>query len=666
MSQLDPRILSEKLEERIGGRAKFLLSAVRKGGNSVEWMIGEAEKYAKLISPNGSRIPHDVSFFGPDNTFARQEFATAQAANGINIHYTDPNSSKRPGHNKGFVVGDDLPSSKLSLPDAFGIEMKDLAAAAHNWLSNRSLIAIPSRIANGPNGSALDVLYLAPKELAFAKMAWDIIHGTPTAEDLQQNFNPRAVFFAVPGLRHSHFQDMQSVVFDRCDESGVTLAIANSPYQGLLSKKPIFVLLSRETVENGKGFLAHATMAVLNGKGHLGERTIGTFYSGASGHGKTEWRYIRHGEILLGEGVAGEQNLVIKYPKDDVPKLTAAGDDGVLFRDFTGGNGEGLAENHEKGGAFDRPSGAKKPGDLPENDQICQLTMGRPFDLLTLNMDVKPGGHIETHKRILDERGKPHSNPRMSYKWRDLAQTEAIRSSGVSITTDPVRFQHSVFGMGASRECAIISWANKLPLCSAYTLFVAGICNAKSVSVTDEGGVIHGGLKADRFGTMESFTINSSVDMANRLWEMFASFHKVSHWTTPIGWVGPKFKVDDNQAELLLRDSLLHTETGNATWKLVPGKNPFFGLIPSEAVFLGNRIPETYSDPFRQYSTEDEFIKASRHVMRVIAKAVEPLRFDIRLNSSAREAMERALRVPPVETNPNEALRIFHHLNSVR
>lgn len=659
----DVQRLGLELEESLPSEAKEILRGAReRESGSVQWMIGDSHDYERLIVPN-PHVPHDVTF--TDTAGNRMnELTVTQASNAIGITYHDLSNSKRPAHDFGFVVADDAPSSKHHIEEAFGISRGGLLDSSRLWLSQRELVVIPAKIADGPDGSVIDTAFITTKSMAWAKLAWDGIHGAPSAERLREEFDPKAVFLNVPGLRPTLFGGTQSTVFDRRDDS--CLVITNSTYQGLaMSKKPIFVLTSREMVEKGQGFLFHATLAELRGTGPQGEVRKGIMYQGRSGHGKTEFRFVRHGLVNIGESDSGD--LTIDYPKSLLPeRLIAGGDDGVTVRNFNT-DGYGIGENNEKNGAFDRPTGAKQPGDLPENEQVLRLAqeLNDPHRNLLLSIAVRQNEEALIHKRVLGADGNPHSNPRQTYSWRDLGETEALQDVNVEVSTDAMRFDTTIFGMGTTRDYAVTSWAQKLPLCSAFTLNLAGLCKVKSVSVTEDPNAKNGGggLMTDMFGTMEGFTINEVWKNVNRYWEFFEQCNKLDHFTTPIGWVGPKYKVGDNQAELLLRDTLYQVEVGNASWDLTPGPLPFFGLRPERANFLGNEIPVDYNDPMRQFASATAFKDAAHHVMTVVSLCVEPLLHDDRIHANAKRAIAKALSAPLFVSDRDEAWTIYEQLN---
>jgi len=233
------------------------------------------------------------------NDTSIEEATVTRCRNGIAVNYLEDYMRRRDP--KCMIIADDRPTDKTRWADRFEGTFAPVREQTIEWLSTQPLVVVPFK-AGGPVYGSPSIAII-PANAAFFALALVDLQGWITFEELGQ-FTPRAILYAAPPFRHTHFDGKQVVVHDRSET--LHEVFAYNLYPGPSAKKGVFSVLL-DIGEQEDWITAHASSVRVTTP-YDNETVI--MHEGASGGGKSEMcqemRREDDGRILLGTNVVTE------------------------------------------------------------------------------------------------------------------------------------------------------------------------------------------------------------------------------------------------------------------------------------------------------------------------------------------------------------------------
>lgn len=165
------------------------------------------------------------------------EAAVTRVRNGLSVNYPEPYMRRRDPDC--VFVGDDLPTDKERFHCRFNQDFAAVRTESFTWLKTQEL-AIFGFTAGEP-GMGLDVFAIVPANAGFFALGLAMLQGIITYEQIPPSFRPKAVIYALPVFRHTHFAGKQVVVHNRCPE--LYEIFSYNLYLGPSAKKGVYGML---------------------------------------------------------------------------------------------------------------------------------------------------------------------------------------------------------------------------------------------------------------------------------------------------------------------------------------------------------------------------------------------------------------------------------------
>ena len=530
-------------------------------------------------------------------------------------------------------IGDELPTDKPRFRDAYGYPFSELRKETMAWLRGRSLLLLPFW-AGGPH-FGYDALLLCPANAAFFALALADMQGFRSIRELEADYAPRAILYAAPPFRLTHFAGRQVVVHQR----GETLheVFAYNLYPGPSAKKGVFSVLL--DIGEREGWLTnHASAAAAETREQ--RRTV-FLHEGASGGGKSELLEEIHreedGRILLAENTATGERLLL--PLGETCRLRPVADDMVLARaDLQDGSGRLVIADAEDGW-FLRLDGDRAYGSLPAYER---LSIHPPRPLLFLNLDAQPGATCLPWEPVKDSDGSPCSNPRVILPRGmiggavpgDQPQAVDVRSFGVRMPPSTA----------AAPDCGVMGLMQFVPISLAWLWRLVSPRGYRNPSIAETGA--SSGLKAEGVGSYWPFCTGRRVTQANLLLRQMLDSPGTRNVLLPNQYVGA-WRVGF-MGEWLAREHIARVGVPTLE-QLTPARCPLFGFAPESMAPEELSVPRFLLRPEEQPELGTAGYDAGAAILTEFMKKQVSLLLTDELDPLGRQIIERCLGDAPAE-----------------
>ena len=511
------------------------------------------------------------------------EATAARVKNGVVANYAEPYMRRRDPDC--MVIGDQLPTNKPTFIERFGEPFDDIRQQTLEWLSSQPLAMFAFRAGGELDG--LPSLAIVPDNAGFFALGLAMLQGILGKEEIPSDFMPRAMIYAAPPFRHTHFGGRQVVVHNRLENMHELFSY--NLYPGPSAKKGVYGMLLN--FGEGAGWTtAHcSTVRVTTPY----DNEIVFMHEGASGGGKSEMLEHVHresdGRLLLGENTLTGERRHLTLPR--ACELSPVTDDMALcppkLQRVGAGEPRKLSLMDAEDAWFVRVNHIDEYGTDPH---LERLTIEPDRPLLFLNIDAAPYSTALIWQHIEDEPGKPCPNPRVVIP-RDAvpdvvhgAVTVDIRSFGVR--TPPCTADNPSYG--------IIGLFHLLPPALAWLWRLVAPRGHANPSIVDTAG-----LSSEGVGSYWPFATGRRVEQANILLRQILSTPDTIFTLVPNQHIGAWRA--SFMPQWLMREYL--ARRGSNPFNpdaLVPARCPVLGYTLRTVQIEGTVIPTWFLRPETQ------------------------------------------------------------------
>lgn len=451
-----------------------------------------------------------------------REAWVVRCKNGIVANYDDTAMRRRDPNS--MLIADELPTDKPTYVEKFGETFDKTRQETFNWLKGReSLIVLPFYAGNGDMKLGCPAIAIIPGNAAFFAAALAELQGFIPAASVPNFYKPRAIIYAAPPFRHTHYDGQQVVVHNRLYDMHEVFSY--NLYPGPSAKKGVYSILL-DFGEREKWVTLHAsTVRIVTPY----EMTLTIMHEGASGGGKSEMTEQFHrqedGRLLLGKNIITDEEILVNIT--DTSELHPVTDDMALAHPSLQNDSQKLVVADAEDGWFLRVDHITEYGTDPEIEKAC-INPKEP--LVFLNMSAVPDSTCLIWEPIEDEPGKPCPNPRliMPRKFKNHIVEGAvevdIRSFGVR--TPPTTKNNPNYG--------IIGMFHILPPALAWIWRLVAPRGFKNPSIIDNTA----GMKSEGVGSYWPFATGKKVDQANLLLEQIINTPSTRYILIPNQYIG--------------------------------------------------------------------------------------------------------------------------------
>ena len=522
---------------------------------------------------------HIVGYTIPGKGYV-QEAEVVLCKNGASVNFTESYMRRRDPHC--MYIGDDLPTDKPRLKDAWGIDPADLRAGTMNWLAKQNLVVMPVSIGGKAHGYSC--LIVCPENAAFFAYALANIQEFVSVEDIKGKYEPRSIIYVAPPFRHTHFNGKQACVHTR--SKTLHEVVSYNLYPGPSAKKGVFSILL--DIGEQEGWITnHASAALLETPY---EHEIVFMHEGASGGGKSEMledirREVDNRVKLATHTVTGEEfylNL------GDTCKIFPIADDMVnAHTDLQDDSGKLVIVDAEYGW-FLRVDGDNYYGNIPLYERIS-IHPDEPLEFF--NIEGTPGATCLIWEHYIEENGKPCSNPRVIIP-RDMIDNIIpgdeplqvdVRSFGVRMP--PSTKEHPDYG--------VMGFVQIVPPALAWLWRLVSPRGFKNPSIEDKSA--GSGLKAEGVGSYWPFATGQKVKQANMLLHQIVGTPNTLNILIPNQHIGV-YNVGFT-AEWVVREYLARRMGTVNAKHLVEARCPLFGYSLNELRIDGQHMRLSWLRP---------------------------------------------------------------------
>ncbi len=446
---------------------------------------------------------HEVAYDVPERGRV-VEARVCRVRNGISANYLEPYMRRRDP--QCMVIGDDKPTNKPRFADRFGRPFDPVRQATFDWLKQQELAVFPF-IAGSPD-KGLEAMVIAPANAGFFAMGLALLQGMVKPDQVRQGFEPSAIIYVAPPLRHTHFDGKQIVVHHRLDD--LHELFSYNLYPGPSAKKGIYGVLINLGEQEGWVTAHCSTVVVVTPY----DNDVTIMHEGASGGGKSEMLEHVHreqdGRLLIGRnGVTGESRHLALPRGCELRPVTD--DMALCHTSLQKSDARKLTLMDAEDAWFVRVNHIDEYGIDPH---LERLTVDPPDPLLFLNIDAVPHSRALIWEHVYDDEQTPCPNPRVVVSRRivpgvvDSAVTVDIRSFGVR--TPPCTRDNPSYG--------IFGFLHILPPALAWLWRLVAPRGHANPSITTTTGMTSEGV-----GSYWPFATGRRVDQANLLYRQILS-----------------------------------------------------------------------------------------------------------------------------------------------
>jgi hypothetical protein len=383
------------------------------------------EELIDLAMGSKANVTFDVNYDVPGIGNVKEATVT-KCKNGVVANYLDDYMRRRDPDS--LLVADNLDTDKPKYADVYGEDFEPLRRETMAWLREQELIFFPFK--SGGFDYGYDSLFIGPANSGFFAASLADLQDFVNIDDIDWNFDTKAIVFLAPPFRHTHFEGKQIVIHNRLDK--IHEVYSYNLYPGPSAKKGIYGVLLN--IGEREGWVtAHAsTVKVITPY----DNEIVIMHEGASGGGKSEMIEHVHkemdGRAILGiNTVTGEKNYIELSETCELHPVT---DDMALCHTNMQNDSKKLVVKDAEAGWFLRCDNIKNYGTAPHFEKIFT----QPKEpLIFINMQGVPNATCLVWEHTLDSNGKPCPNPRVILPRRMVPDVIAepvevdVRSFGV-------------------------------------------------------------------------------------------------------------------------------------------------------------------------------------------------------------------------------------------
>jgi len=474
------------------------------------------EELIELAMGNGNNTTFDVCYDVPGIGNVK-EATVVKCKNGVVVNYYEDYMRRRDPNS--MVIADHKPTDKPKYSDVYGKDFEDLRQDTFTWLKEQELIFFPFK--SGGLEYGYDSIVIAPINAGFFAAGLADLQDFLNIDEIDWEFDAKAVVFLAPPFRHTHFGGKQIVVHNRVEMHEV---YSYNLYPGPSAKKGIYAVLLDIGEQEG-WVTAHAsTVKVITPY----DNEIVIMHEGASGGGKSEMIEHMHremdGRVVLGlNSVTGEKHYLEFTDSCDLLPVT---DDMALCHTAMQNDSKKLVVRDAEAGWFLRVDNITKYGSAPQLEKIFT----QPKEpLIFLNLQATPNSTCLVWEHTMDSTGKPCPNPRVILPRRlmdnvisDSVEVD-IRSFGVR--TPACTKEHPSYG--------ILGLVHILPPALAWIWRLVAPRGFNNPSIIDSSE-----MKSEGVGSYWPFATGKMVTQANLLLEQIVDSPNTRYVLIPNQHVG--------------------------------------------------------------------------------------------------------------------------------
>lgn len=474
------------------------------------------EELIELAMGNGNNTTFDVCYDVPGIGNVK-EATVVKCKNGVVVNYYEDYMRRRDPNS--MVIADHKPTDKPKYSDVYGKDFEDLRQDTFTWLKEQELIFFPFK--SGGLEYGYDSIVIAPINAGFFAAGLADLQDFLNIDEIDWEFDAKAVVFLAPPFRHTHFGGKQIVVHNRVEMHEV---YSYNLYPGPSAKKGIYAVLLDIGEQEG-WVTAHAsTVKVITPY----DNEIVIMHEGASGGGKSEMIEHMHremdGRVVLGlNSVTGEKHYLEFTDSCDLLPVT---DDMALCHTAMQNDSKKLVVRDAEAGWFLRVDNITQYGSAPQLEKIFT----QPKEpLIFLNLQATPNSTCLVWEHTMDSTGKPCPNPRVILPRRlmdnvisDSVEVD-IRSFGVR--TPACTKEHPSYG--------ILGLVHILPPALAWLWRLVAPRGFNNPSIIDSPE-----MKSEGVGSYWPFATGKMVTQANLLLEQIVNSPNTRYVLIPNQHVG--------------------------------------------------------------------------------------------------------------------------------
>jgi len=459
---------------------------------------GSVDELAEMALPQiDDRGYFTVGYDVPGKGFVK-EVEVCRVRNGISANYLEPYMRRRDPNCT--VIGDERRTDKERFVDRYNKPFAEMRTETFDWLKQQDLACFA--FFAGMEAKGLPTLAICPANAGFFAMGLAMLQGIMPVDSIPDGFSPKAVIYAAPPFRHTHFDGKQVVVHNRHEPYHELFSY--NLYPGPSAKKGVYGMLINLGEEEGWVTAHCSTVQVVTPY----DNRVVIMHEGASGGGKSEMLEYVHrepdGTLTLGRNVVtGEKRGITLARGCELHPVT---DDMALCLSRGGGHERKLHLADAESAWFVRVNHIEGYGTDPH---LEKLTVEPPQPLLFLNIDAVPNSRALIWDHIEDEPGVPCPNPRVVVPRKavpNVVDGEVIvdiRSFGVR--TPPCTKEKPTYG--------IMGLFHLLPPALAWVWRLTAPRGHANPSIVQKGDK----MTSEGVGSYWPFATGRKVDQANLL-----------------------------------------------------------------------------------------------------------------------------------------------------
>ncbi|MEX2386562.1 MAG: DUF4914 family protein [Phycisphaeraceae bacterium] len=494
------------------------VEALLQGCRSVTY-AGSSKELVELAVPStDERGYYNVAYDVPGQG-AVVEAKVCRVRNGISANYIDPYMRRRDPDC--MVIGDDRPTNKQRYHERFGKPFDELRQQTFDWLKQQDLAVFYFN--SGVDENGLPSMAICPANAGFFALGLAMLQGILPLDQLDSDFEPRAIVYVAPPFRHTHFDGKQVVVHNRTDQ--LHELFSYNLYPGPSAKKGIYGMLLNLGEEEGWVTAHCSTVQVVTPYDNI--TTI--MHEGASGGGKSEMLEHIHretdGRLRLGTNVVSGESRYLTLPRGC--ELHPVTDDMALCHpSYQRDGSKKLRLMDAEHSWFLRVNHIDHYGTDPHLERMA-VEPSKP--LLFLNIDAVPDSRALIWEHIEDAPGQPCPNPRVVVPREIVPNivnhpvTVDIRSFGVRCP--PCTAEQPSYG--------IIGLFHVLPPALAWLWRLVAPRGHGNPSIVSQEG-----LQSEGVGSYWPFATGRKVDQANLILEQILDTTDTLFILTPNQHIG--------------------------------------------------------------------------------------------------------------------------------
>lgn len=543
-------------------------------------VVGTSSEIIDLACGGADSDSFEVSYEIPKKGTV-VEANVVRVRNGVSANYLEPYMRRRDPES--MVMGDDLPTDKITFEEKYGKPFDGLRKETFEWLKKQELVTFAFRA--GKENMGIEAMVIAPANAGFFALGLALLQEILPFNSLPEAFKPRLVIYVAPPFRHTHFDGRQIVVHNRSKE--LHEIFSYNLYPGPSAKKGVYGSLLNLGEKEG-WITAHCSTAQVVTPY---DNVVTIMHEGASGGGKSEMLEQAHreadGRLLLGRNIVTGETRHVTMPRGcDIRPVT---DDMALCHPSIQKSDGKLRVVDAENAWFVRVNHIQEYATDPH---LERLTAQPPEPLLFLNIDAVPNGRALIWEHVEDAPGKPCPNPRVIVPRRAIpdvvegAVTVDIRSLGVR--TPPCTRENPNYG--------IIGLFHILPPALAWLWRLVAPRGYANPSIVDTEEMTSEGV-----GSYWPFATGRKVHHANLLLKQIEATPATLYILCPNQHIGAwytSFMPQWIAREYLARRGMARFRSN----QIRPARSPLLGYALHDVTVEGANIPRW----FLQVDTQPE------------------------------------------------------------